>query len=40
MVTWAGWSGVKEIVVWGLKLLPLGEKTRGWQVNESGLQIG
>jgi hypothetical protein len=39
MVTWAGWSRVKEMVVWVLKALPLGEKSRGWQVNESGFRV-
>ena len=34
-----GWSREKEIVVWVLKALALGEKTRGWQVNESGFRL-
>ena len=38
METQAGWSRVKEMVVWVLKLLLAGEKTRGWQVNESGFK--
>ena len=34
-----GWYRVKEMAVWVLKLLLAGEKTRGWQVNESGFKL-
>ena len=39
METQAGWYRVKEMAVWVLKLLLAGEKTRGWQINESGFKL-